>query len=245
MQSLLQVAVTCWLLFCSCSGATPVLGLDKCHSFLLQVLRHVSESLQAYMQQASSSNSSDSSTTTIQTQQHTHAAGLKGAAAAAAPGKSAPCDIPRAPDDNSRGVGSSKSSSSSSSTNSSRISNGGIAAAAAADQQQAPRVMLLCGADLLATIAQPGVWKDPDVILRDHGIVCICRQGTDMRQLLGQPGSLLHQYRHNIIVVEEPVPNFVSSTRVRQLLADGQPVRYLVPGAVIAYIKQHGLYVKQ
>jgi nicotinamide mononucleotide adenylyltransferase len=60
---------------------------------------------------------------------------------------------------------------------------------------QLPRVMLLCGADLLATLAQPGVWVDPDVILRDHGIVCICRQGTDLGQLLEQPGSLLHKYR--------------------------------------------------
>jgi nicotinamide mononucleotide adenylyltransferase len=58
-----------------------------------------------------------------------------------------------------------------------------------------PRVMLLCGADLLATIAKPGVWVDPDVILRDHGIVCICRQGTDLDQLLDQPGTLLHKYR--------------------------------------------------
>ncbi|KAF6255532.1 hypothetical protein COO60DRAFT_1296557 [Scenedesmus sp. NREL 46B-D3] len=105
-----------------------------------------------------------------------------------------------------------------------------------------PRVMLLCGADLLATIAQPGVWVDPDVILRDHGIVCVCRQGTDLNQLLDQPSSLLHKYRDNIVLVEEPVPNHVSSTKMRQLLAEGQPVRYLVPDAVIAYVKQHRLY---
>lgn len=105
--------------------------------------------------------------------------------------------------------------------------------------------MLLCGADLLATIAQPGVWVEPDVILKDHGIVCICRQGTDVEQLLQQPGSLLHKYRDNIIIVEEPVPNQVSSTAVRQQLAQQQPVRYLVPDAVIAYIKQHHLYQQQ
>jgi nicotinic acid mononucleotide adenylyltransferase len=62
-----------------------------------------------------------------------------------------------------------------------------------------PRVMLLCGADLLATIAKPGVWVDPDVILRDHGIVCICRQGTDLGELLEQPGTLLHKYRWAVI----------------------------------------------
>jgi nicotinic acid mononucleotide adenylyltransferase len=45
--------------------------------------------------------------------------------------------------------------------------------------------------------------------------------------------------------VEEPVPNHVSSTKMRQLLADAQPVRYLVPDAVIAYIKKHRLYQQQ
>ncbi|WIA16300.1 hypothetical protein OEZ85_013001 [Tetradesmus obliquus] len=70
-------------------------------------------------------------------------------------------------------------------------------------------------------------------------------QGTDVEQLLQQPGSLLHQYRDNVIIVEEPVPNNVSSTAVRRLLAQQQPVRYLVPDAVIAYIKQHHLYQQQ
>jgi nicotinic acid mononucleotide adenylyltransferase len=32
---------------------------------------------------------------------------------------------------------------------------------------------------------------------------------------------------------------------MRQLLAEDQPVRYLVPDAVIAYMKQHRLYQQQ
>jgi hypothetical protein len=123
----------------------------------------------------------------------------------------------------------------------------GAAAAAVASTRETealsvPRVMLLCGADLLATIAQPGVWKDPDIILREYGIVCISRAGTDVARLLDEPGSLLHQYKDTIIVVDEPVGNGVSSTKARQLLASGQPVRYLVPDPVIRYIKGHGLY---
>eukprot|EP00775_Hariotina_reticulata_P002005 gene2005-2327_t len=91
-------------------------------------------------------------------------------------------------------------------------------------------------------MAQPGVWKDPDAILRDHGVVCVSRAGTDVDTLLDEPGSLLHKYRDNIIVVDEPVGNGVSSTKARQLLASGQPVRYLVPDPVIDYIKALGLY---
>lgn len=118
------------------------------------------------------------------------------------------------------------------------------ASSSSAAQQAAPlpRVMLLCGADLLATINQPGVWKDPDIILQDHGIVCVCRAGTDVEQLLQEPGGLLQRYKDNVIVVEEPVNNAISSTTVRQLLADKQPVRYLVPDAVLAYIHEHALY---
>lgn len=102
--------------------------------------------------------------------------------------------------------------------------------------------MLLCGADLLATMNKPGVWKDPEVILQEHGVVCICRAGTDVSALFEQPNSVLGRHKGQVLVVEEPVQNKVSSSLVRWLLAHGSPVRYLVPDAVLAYIQQHGLY---
>ncbi|WP_252274880.1 nicotinate-nucleotide adenylyltransferase [Pseudomonas subflava] len=37
-------------------------------------------------------------------------------------------------------------------------------------------------------------------------------------------------------------PLAVSATQIRQLLADGRSVRFLVPDAVLAYIHAHGLY---
>ncbi len=37
-------------------------------------------------------------------------------------------------------------------------------------------------------------------------------------------------------------PLAVSATQIRQLLANGKSVRYLVPDAVLAYIEAHGLY---
>lgn len=180
-------------------------------------MRHVASSLATYMQpeqQQDKRADHDASSSDV-----IHAHGLAAAAAAAA-NLSATADHAAPP-----GVPAPSNSSSST-------------------QQAAPlpRVMLLCGADLLATINQPGVWKDPDIILKDHGIVCVCRAGTDVEQLLQEPGGLLQRYRDNVVVVQEPVNNSISSTTVRQLLADKQPVRYLVPDAVLAYIHDHGLY---
>jgi nicotinate (nicotinamide) nucleotide adenylyltransferase len=208
---------------------------------LLQVLRHVASSLQAYMQpaaaaqqqqqdaakQASSSSSSSSSSNAGIIRAH-------GLAAAAAPA----ANLSTATADRAALAAAEASTSSSTSDGSSAQAPG----SAAASSPAAPRVMLLCGADLLATINTPGVWQDPDIILQEHGIVCVCRAGTDVDALLQEPGSVLQRHRQHVVVVQEPVANDVSSTMVRQLLAAGQPVRYLVPDAVLAYIEQHQLF---
>lgn len=42
----------------------------------------------------------------------------------------------------------------------------------------APRVMLLCGADMLESFLAPGVWRPDhmrDILGDDHGVVCIAR----------------------------------------------------------------------
>jgi nicotinic acid mononucleotide adenylyltransferase len=132
------------------------------------------------------------------------------------------------------------------------------------------RAMLLCGADMVASLAVPGVWKPEHVrvILGEHGLVCIsrwvltsqhcflhsmpggdicwamsflgndgigftckllshcrlisellCREHSDIMRLLDDPSSPLHEFRHNIILVEDPIVNNISSTTVRQEFA--------------------------
>jgi len=42
-----------------------------------------------------------------------------------------------------------------------------------------PRVMLLCGADLVESFAAPGVWREEHlrrILGPDHGVVCIARR---------------------------------------------------------------------
>lgn len=45
-------------------------------------------------------------------------------------------------------------------------------------------------------------------------MVCVSRDGSDTAALLDKPGSLLNTYRRNVRLVQEPVPNEISSSRV-------------------------------
>ncbi|GBF96571.1 nicotinamide nicotinic acid mononucleotide adenylyltransferase [Raphidocelis subcapitata] len=146
------------------------------------------------------------------------------------------------------------------------------------------RVMLLCGADLLATMAVPGVWRGAGALLREHGAVVVAREGTDLEALLGSPGgaspgagspeasaaasggpaggspagasaaaaapggadddpsTVLRANRDAVVVVVDPLPNSMSSTRVRAELAAGRGAEGMAPDAVLRYARRHGLY---
>lgn len=84
----------------------------------------------------------------------------------------------------------------------------------------------------------------PQSLLSEHGVVCISRSGggTAAAALLQRPGALLHKHRANVTLVQEPVPNQVSSSLVRHQLQQGHSVRYLLPEPVRQYIYNHGLY---
>ncbi|XP_023562616.1 nicotinamide/nicotinic acid mononucleotide adenylyltransferase 3 isoform X2 [Octodon degus] len=108
----------------------------------------------------------------------------------------------------------------------------------------APELKLLCGADVLKTFQTPNLWKDSHIqeIVEKFGLVCVNRAGHDPKgYILGSP--ILCKYQHNIHLAREPVLNEISATYVRRALAQGQSVKYLLPDAVIAYIKDHGLYM--
>ena len=48
------------------------------------------------------------------------------------------------------------------------------------------RVVLLCGADMLASFLIPGVWSEAHMreILDKYGVVCVYREGTDLEKLI-------------------------------------------------------------
>jgi nicotinamide mononucleotide adenylyltransferase len=106
-----------------------------------------------------------------------------------------------------------------------------------------PRLLLLCGADLLESFLVPGLWHpdDLDAILGQHGVAVIERVGLDLPQLLAS-SPLLSRYTSGIHIVPQRVVNNVSSTIVRENVSRGLSIAYLVPPAVAAYIHSRQLY---
>lgn len=102
------------------------------------------------------------------------------------------------------------------------------------------RIALLAGADLIQTMSTPGVWseKDLDHILGRYGTFIVERTGTDIDDAL----SSLQTWKENIWVIQQLIQNDVSSTKIRLFLRREMSVRYLIPGPVIDYIDENGLY---
>lgn len=108
-----------------------------------------------------------------------------------------------------------------------------------------PELKLLCGADVLKTFQTPNLWKDEHIqeIVEKFGVVCVGRVGHDAKGYISA-SPILQRYQHNIHLAREPVPNEISATYIRQALGQGRSVKYLLPDAVISYIKDHNLYTR-
>lgn len=108
---------------------------------------------------------------------------------------------------------------------------------------------MVMGCDALLAINRWHRWQE---LLNLAHIVVIARPGFafpdagEVGQWLARhraPGAqALHESPGGSVVVEELRPLAISSTEVRELLAAGRSVRYLVPETVLDYIDRHKLY---
>ncbi|KAH6611148.1 nicotinamide-nucleotide adenylyltransferase 2 [Trichoderma cornu-damae] len=98
------------------------------------------------------------------------------------------------------------------------------------------RVMLLIGADLAATMADPKVWdpSDIDVLLGYYGAFVVERTQDAIAPL----------EKYDKIWVVPTIINEVSSTRVRAQIQNGERVED-IPNSVYKYIKLHHLYQRE
>ena len=93
----------------------------------------------------------------------------------------------------------------------------------------------LMGADVAASIES---WREPKRVLGLAGLGVAARAGTVLDEVEAAL-ERLGEGHHEVIRMPEIG---VSSTRVRRRVAQGRPIRYLVPDAVVDYIGEQGLY---
>lgn len=89
-------------------------------------------------------------------------------------------------------------------------------------------LFFIAGADAVSRLSE---WRNPARLMELARFVGVSRQGY--------PGPTLPPPH---VVVETPQVG-VSSTEVRRRVRAGEPVRYLVPDSVAAYIAQNALYL--
>ena len=98
---------------------------------------------------------------------------------------------------------------------------------------------LLMGTDMFLTLQN---WREPEVITRLAGICTFARTQSDSGELLETQARYLQEtFGARTCVLQLPHIVDVSSTQLRELLAQGKGQEYLSP-AVYGYIIRQGLY---
>ena len=97
-------------------------------------------------------------------------------------------------------------------------------------------LFLIVGGDIAAGFPQ---WRDPEGVLSLASLAVAQREGTDRHTI----DEALEQVKGGDGATFFPMPMIsISSSAVRERTRLGQPIKYLVPDAVAAYIREHGLY---
>jgi nicotinate-nucleotide adenylyltransferase len=94
---------------------------------------------------------------------------------------------------------------------------------------------LILGTDAVEELAS---WVEPGRLLRQCRVIVVSRPGTPWEDV---ERALPSAYVDHVERLEIPGLH-ISGTELRRRAADGQSVRYLVPDAVEAYIRERALY---
>jgi nicotinate-nucleotide adenylyltransferase len=97
-------------------------------------------------------------------------------------------------------------------------------------------LVFIMGGDEAKSLSE---WREPEEVLRLATVAVAEREPARREQVSAALAGLEGSER--VIFFSMPVID-VSSTLVRERVAAGRPIRYLVPGAVADYIDQKGLY---
>jgi nicotinate-nucleotide adenylyltransferase len=103
-----------------------------------------------------------------------------------------------------------------------------------AEQPEGTRLLFITGADAVLQIL---TWKEPGQVLALAEFIAATRPGFDLDSLVSQvPGAAGRVHRMEIPALA------ISGSDLRDRVARGAPIRYLVPDGVARYIHEHGLY---
>jgi nicotinate-nucleotide adenylyltransferase len=96
--------------------------------------------------------------------------------------------------------------------------------------------VFLMGADVAAGLES---WREPKRVLELARVGVAARPGTALEEAQAALERLGGEERAEIVRMPEIG---VSSTGIRRRVADGQPIRHLVPDGVMRFIGERGLY---
>ena len=101
---------------------------------------------------------------------------------------------------------------------------------------EAAELYLIVGTDVLSDLSR---WQRPDRVIEMATIVGMRRPGAapDLEQL----GEVSQDAPSRTLIVDGPRLE-ISGADLRRRVAEGRPIRYMVPEAVERYIREHGLY---
>ena len=94
------------------------------------------------------------------------------------------------------------------------------------------------GADCLFSIEN---WKRPEAIFQHAALIAAVRNDVSIEELQAKASVLRKKFGGEILLM--PFLRFsVSSSEIRERVAEGKSIRYLVPDAVLTYIQEKGFY---
>ncbi len=104
------------------------------------------------------------------------------------------------------------------------------------------RLFMLCGTDMILSL---DTWRDPDGIFELCYPVYIRREADENLDdaLVAKITEYRNKYGKNVVRIKAPAIE-VSSSQVREKIAEGVDISDLVPPSVAEYIKEKGLYLK-
>jgi len=95
---------------------------------------------------------------------------------------------------------------------------------------------LVMGGDQAAALAS---WREPEEVLRLANVACVEREGARREEIRSGVAELAGA--EFVRFLDMPRID-VSSTLIRRRVAEGRPIRHLVPDAVAGFVEERGLY---